>query len=156
MAADGEDDGTGDQRREELADVLEEDAEEDGNHAAHQLGAKQRAKAELEADGLEGRQEGKGDARQDGQVGADAPEERELLEERVQGRQDEGHLDDGGLLGLGEVAGAGDHHRRGYGSGKACQDVLQGARQEVLQRGNALALEQQRGLRLLLLDSGLG
>ena len=87
-----------DDRREEGLELAVEDAKEDGRDAAHDLAAEKRAEGERGAHGLEGRQERKRDAHDDGQVAADATEGRKGLQRRVDGGEDQRDLDDVGLL----------------------------------------------------------
>ena len=135
--ADGKDDRAGDQRGEELADGLDENTEEDCHKAADELGAQDCADAEIHSDSLEGGDVGEADAHDDRQAGADAAKNGEELEQGGQCRDNQGDLDEQGLLLAGEVAYAGHNHGRGDDAHHGGHYVLETQGDELPGRGNA-------------------
>ena len=124
-------------------------AKENGHYSAHKLGAEKHRKAKLRANRLERRQEGKRHAGEDGKPRADAAKERKLLQQRVDGREDECHLDDGRLLLLRKPAGGGNHHGRRDDACEGGQHVLKGHGDERPHRRQSVS-PKKRFVELLL------
>ena len=111
--ADGEDDSTCDDRREQLADLLDEDADDHGDHAAddHRSGNAGNAAA-TSSDGLHTGQVSKADAKHDRQSRAEFAPDGEQLQQRRYSGHDQGRLNQKNTLRLGQADDIGDDNCR--------------------------------------------
>ena len=152
--ADGEDDGAGDEGREQLSDLLDENSKQDGHAAAHNLRPQNGGQVELTADGQQGGHVGEADAHDHRQAGADAAPDGVQLEQGGQGGDNEGHLDQQGAVAVGQAGGVGHHDSRGddaHNGGnhvlEAQGDQLAGGRESV--QGKNRCRRPGGGIRLM-------
>ena len=142
--ADGKDNGTGDEGREENADLLDKDAEQDGDDTADDLSAQDGGQVELSADGQKRGDIGETDTHDDGQTGTDAPENREQLEQGSQCGDEQGNLNEQGAICSLDAAGVGYQDGRGDDADDSRDNVLKSKRNELIGGGNSLVLEDRR------------
>ena len=143
--ADGEDDRAGDEGREQLPDLLDENAEQDGHATAHDLRAQNGGQVELSADGQQGGHIGEADAHDHRQAGADAVPDGVQLEQGGQGGDDEGHLDEQGAVGVGQGAGVGHHDGGGDDADDGGYHVLEAQGDQLACGGDAIQGKDRPG-----------